>query len=297
MASMTKTANRIAPKMVLKPADGNKSESNSKINFTKMVGAGNDFIVIDNRSHVLSEVIGQFSVQMCDRRNGIGADGLLLIEKSEKSDFKMRIINPNGREAEMCGNGARCAALYAQMNHLAGKTMTIETMAGEIEARISTKGVILLMSRPKDMVLGLKIRNKDLDLDVHSINTGVPHAVVFVNSIDKAPIVEVGRFLRHHAKFAPHGTNVDFVSLADKESIRVRTYERGVENETLACGTGIVASALIASAVRGYKSPVFVKTQGGDTLTVTFEKSTPFQDVKLEGPARLVYSGHLPKTA
>lgn len=295
MPATTKSLNLSKPinRAIVKPAE--KSEGNSRIAFTKMVGAGNDFIVIDNRSHVLTEVVGQFAVMTCDRRNGIGADGLVLIEKSDKSDFRMRIINPDGREAEMCGNGARCVALFAQANHLAGKTMTIDTLAGEIEAHIGTKGVILIMGRPKDMVLGLKVKNKDLILDVHSINTGVPHAVVFVPNIEKAPVLELGRFLRHHPKFSPQGTNVDFVGLLDKDTIRVRTYERGVENETPACGTGIVASALVASAVHGYRSPLFVKTQGGDLLTVTFEKGNPFQNVRLEGPARVVYSGSIPK--
>ncbi len=293
MVGTTKTLNKVVNKPIVRTVE--RSEANHRIPFTKMVAAGNDFIVIDNRSNVINEALGQLAVLSCDRRNGIGADGLILIESSPKSDFKMRIVNPDGREAEMCGNGARCVALFAQNNHIAGKTVTIDTMAGEIEAHIGTKGVILLMGPPKDMTLGLKIKAKDSVIELHSINTGVPHAVIFVNSIEKAPVIEVGRFLRHHPKFGAQGTNVDFVSLLDKDTIRVRTYERGVENETPACGTGIVASALIASAVRGYKSPLFVKTQGGDLLTVTFEKANPFDRIRLEGPARIVYTGNLPR--
>ena len=290
--TISKPLNKTAPR----PVDS-KAETNSRIPFAKMVAAGNDFVVIDNRSHVLTETLGQFAIMACDRRYGVGADGLILIESSTKADLKMRIINPDGREAEMCGNGARCIALYAQSNHLAGKTMTLETMAGPIEAHIGTKGVILHMGSPKDMVLGMKVKSKDTILEVHGINTGVPHAVLFVSTIEKAPVVELGRFLRHHPKFSPQGTNVDFVSLIEKDTIRVRTYERGVENETPACGTGIVASALVTAAVRGYKSPVFVKTQGGDTLTVTFEKANPFDQIRLEGPARLVYTGYLPRAS
>ncbi len=292
-ATVARALTRPMTKTIVRIPD--KNEGSVRIPFSKMVAAGNDFIVIDNRSHVLTEVIGQFAVTMCDRRQGVGADGVILIEHSDKADLKMRVINPDGREAEMCGNGARCVALFAQTNHIAGKTVMIDTLAGEIEAHIGTKGVILIMGQPKDMQLGLKIKVKDAILDVHSINTGVPHAIVFVSSIEKAPVAELGRFLRHHPKFAPQGTNVDFVTLADKQTLRVRTYERGVEGETPACGTGIVASALISSVVRGYKSPVYVRTQGGDLLTVTFEKTTPFEDVRLEGPARLVYQGTLPR--
>ena len=293
MVATTKAMNKVVPKIAVRAVE--KPDTNHRILFTKMVAAGNDFIVVDNRSNSINEALGQLAVLCCDRRNGIGADGLILIEPSTKSDFKMRIVNPDGREAEMCGNGARCVALYAQNNHIAGKTMTIDTMAGEIEAHIGTKGVILHLGKPKDMQLGLKLKAKDSVLEVHSINTGVPHAVVFVNTIEKAPVLEMGRFLRHHPKFGAQGTNVDFVALVDKETIRVRTYERGVENETPACGTGIVACALIAAAVRGYRSPLFVKTQGGDLLTVTFEKANPFDLVRLEGPARLVYTGNLPR--
>ncbi len=295
MSGATKAVPKPVNRTIVRAVD--KSDTNPRVPFAKMVAAGNDFVVIDNRSHLLTEVLGQFAVMACDRRNGIGADGLILIEASNKADLKMRIINPDGREAEMCGNGARCLALYAQTNHLAGKTVTIETMAGLIEAHIGTKGVILHMSKPKDLLLGLKIKFKETVLEVHSINTGVPHAVLFVNSIEKAPVLEIGRFLRHHSKFSPNGTNVDFVALADKESIYVRTYERGVENETPACGTGITASALVAGAVRGYRSPLYVKTHGGDVLTVTFEKANPFDHVRLEGPARLVYTGSLTRPA
>jgi diaminopimelate epimerase len=292
MTGAIKFSKNQAKRPVIKASE--KTDGSTRIPFTKMVAAGNDFIVIDNRDNLLSQVIGQFAVVMCDRRSGIGADGLILIEGTDKADIKMRIINPDGREAEMCGNGARCVALYAQNNHLAGKTMTIDTMAGAIEAHVGTKGVILIMGKPTDMQLGLKIKNKDVVLEVHSINTGVPHAVMFVDSVEKAPVLEIGRYLRHHAKFNPKGTNVDFVALEGKGTIRVRTYERGVENETLACGTGIVASALIAAAVRGYKSPMFVKTQGREQLVVTFEKADPFENVRLEGPASFVYSGSMP---
>lgn len=264
-----------------------------KIEFVKMVASGNDFVVIDNRkTKIPGPGIHAFVKKICDRNYGVGADGILLIEPSKKADFRMRIINSDGSEAEMCGNGARCAALFAKGYKIAGKEMNFETLAGIIEAGVNGDIVRLKMTDPSDLRREVRLLIENEDYRAHFVNTGVPHTVIYVENLDSWDVKRLGREIRHHKTFAPKGTNVDFVEVQKGNLIRVRTYERGVEDETLACGTGVVAAAIISAAMKDFKSPVVCLTKGGDKLKIYFKKSgDDFTDVYLEGGAKVVFYG------
>lgn len=259
------------------------------IKFTKMVAAGNDFIIAELRAK--NSELREVAKKICGRRYGAGADGLLLLEKSKKADFRMRIFNPDGSEPAMCGNGLRCAALYAHKNKIAPRKMKIETLAGIQEAEVKDNIVKLKLSNPHGARLDMPVEIDKKKVAVHFINTGVPHAVLFVDKIDAVDVARLGRFIRNHPLFMPDGTNTDFVKAQKGSSISVRTYERGVEDETAACGTGAVASAIISSLVKKVKPPVKVKTRSGETLKVDFKRADIIYDVYLEGPARVVYNG------
>lgn len=264
--------------------------------FVKMSGTGNDFILIDHRKPLLSrEVMPEFVRLVCRRRFSVGADGLIFIEESGKADFKWQFFNGDGSEAEMCGNGARCAARFAYMYGIAPAHMYFETVAGIIEAKVADTEVSLLMTAPKDFRMNRKIDLQGQAMELHSVDTGVPHAVLFVDDYEGIDIREIGRMIRFHKDFMPAGTNVNFVRARQDGSLKVRTYERGVEDETLACGTGAVAAALIA-AVRGMTtSPVEIITSGGDRLTILFDlqDGPSASNVFLKGPAHVVYTGEL----
>ena len=264
------------------------------IKFSKMVATGNDFIVVDNRRRYLTIGIPRLVKKLCDRRLGIGADGLLLLEKSRRADFKMRIFNPDGSEPQMCGNGSRCIALYARIKRIVSSSgMTIETIAGILSAKADNRSVKINMIEPKDIKLGIDIEIDKKTYQIHYINTGVPHAVYFVKESDKADVVNIGRRVRYHKAFMPAGTNMDFVQPKAKNSLLMRTYERGVETETLACGTGAVASAIISSITMGLSSPVKVYTRGG-TLKIYFRREhNRFSKVFLEGEAKEVFIGNI----
>ena len=258
------------------------------IKFVKFVASGNDFVVLEFSSSRVLE-LRRLVRKICDRKYGVGADGLLILKKSKVADIKMRIFNADGSEAQMCGNGARCAALYAGK-----RRVTIETKAGIIESEVNADNVKVKLTEPKDMKLHMPIKVNNRTLHVNFINTGVPHAIIFVEGIDKIGVSILGRQIRYHKAFAPKGTNVDFVEVLNKNSIKIRTYERGVEDETLACGTGAVASALIASCKLGIANcgKINVHTQGGEILKVYFEKiKNKFRNVRLEGKARIVCKG------
>ena len=262
------------------------------LTFTKMNGAGNDFVMIDNRDARLALTREQIA-HLCDRHRGVGADGLLAVEPAQNgADFRMRYYNADGGEAEMCGNGARCFARFAV--RLTGKAdaVSFETIAGVITARLLGELVELQMSEPHGLALGAELSANGASLRVHALNTGVPHAVVIVEDVDEIDVVATGRALRHHEHFAPQGTNVNFVQQLDPQFISVRTYERGVEDETLACGTGVVASALIFHEQTGAASPVDVWVRGGDRLVVSWEKiGGTYRRVTLTGPADFVFEG------
>ncbi len=263
------------------------------IPFTKMNGAGNDFVMLDNRSGSLKLSREQIA-HLCDRHAGIGADGLLLVEPAPdaQSDFRMRYYNSDGGEAEMCGNGARCFARFVQKIAKPSGSIRFQTLAGIITADFDGALARVNLSEPKDLKLNQKVSTSAGELEVHSLNTGVPHAVIFVPDADKAMVGPLGAELRYHAHFAPKGTNVNFVQLLGGNAIRVRTYERGVEGETLACGTGVTASALIAQVLHKLASPVRVTVQSGDNLEVTFRRDDEtFRDVHLKGPADFTFQG------
>ena len=268
-----------------------------RVDFYKLQASGNDFILIDNRRlKIKSSKLKSFAKKYCERKTSIGADGLLVIDPSKKAQFKMRIFNPDGSEPEMCGNGARCVALWANKARV-----NFDTKAGIIEARTKKRSgyadVRIKLSDPAGLKFDIPLKVLGRKITVHYINTGVPHAIVFVQGLEDIDIDNIGRAIRFHDKFSPKGTNVDFIEVKRSNLINLRTYERGVEAETLACGTGTVASAIIASHVlqrRSHKGAIRVLTRSTETLKVYFDKyDDVISDVWLEGRAYLVYKGEL----
>ncbi len=266
------------------------------VSFTKMSGTGNDFIIIDHRqSFVAREEQADFARKICRRMFSVGADGLIFIENSERADFSWRFYNGDGSEAEMCGNGARCAARFAYREKIAGGKMSFETRAGIIRAEIcGEEEVRVELTPPRDLRMDLAITLDGKKKPLFFVNTGVPHAVFFSED-SNAPVGKWGREIRFHDMFQPAGTNANFVTLQEDGRLLVRTYERGVENETMACGTGAVASALIAAALDKVRSPVKVVTSGGEKLTVAFDlqEDAKVEKVYLMGPAKIIYDGKL----
>jgi diaminopimelate epimerase len=275
------------------------------LRFTKMNGAGNDFILFDNRTGNVDLNRDQIA-KLCDRHRGIGADGILLLENPANSaDFRMRYFNADGGEAEMCGNGARCFARFA--NKVGGQKQKIsfETPAGVISAELKDNLVTLRMTEPTDLRLNIELpveaapRRFSQDPNatgasrvLHFINSGVPHVVIPVAKIDDADVRGEGAAIRYHKMFSPNGTNVNFIEKRGRNKIAIRTYERGVENETLACGTGIVGSALVFAALEQCEGPITVLARGGDELQVGFERTQhDFRKVTLTGPAEFVFEG------
>ncbi|MFP3983547.1 MAG: diaminopimelate epimerase [Desulfurivibrionaceae bacterium] len=268
------------------------------INFTKMNGAGNDFIIIDHRRPLLDQKdMPSFVRGVCRRKFSVGADGLIFIEESGETDFSWQFFNGDGSKAEMCGNGARCAARFAFENGIAGREMSFMTQAGIIRAEVPGDSVKIAMTPPQDIRLEREVKIDNKTLTLHSLNTGVPHAVILVEDNRETPVKEWGNLIRFHEMFSPAGANVNFVEVTDSNSLYLRTYERGVEDETLACGTGAVASAVAVSLLGKAKDPVQVVTSGGETLKIYFslhnQPELGVNDVYLEGPARIIYQGEL----
>jgi len=266
------------------------------IPFTKMSGAGNDFIIIDNREQLITHgEMSRFARLVCRRRLSVGADGLVLLENSPSADFRWQFLNADGSLAEMCGNASRCAARFAHHRGIAGPEMVFETLAGRISARVNGMEVDVRMTDPLDFRLNIPIEEAG-DIDCcHFVNTGVPHVVLFVDDPAATDVEATGRLLRYHREFMPAGTNVNFVhSLADGR-LAVRTYERGVEAETLACGTGCVAAALVGSALGIVTSPVETLPISGDRLTIRFDlrEGPAAENVHMQGPAHEIYQGEL----
>ena len=262
------------------------------LRFTKMNGAGNDFVLLDNRAGELALTREQIA-RLCDRHRGVGADGVLLLEPAANgADFRMRYYNADGGEAEMCGNGARCFARFADRAAGPLRKLTFETPAGVIGAELLGQEVKLEMSRPNDLRLDLEIPVGEENFRAHYIDSGVPHLVVPVAKIEEVDVRSLGAALRHHPMFAPRGANANFSETRGPRRIAIRTYERGVEDETLACGTGVVASALIFAATENLAGPINVQVRGGDSLKVDFtRKDDRFTEVTLTGPADFVFEG------
>ena len=266
------------------------------IHFYKMSGCGNDFIIIDNRSPVIAEKeLQSFIVGVCRRKMSVGADGIILIEDSDTVDFKWRFYNSDGSLAEMCGNGARCVARFACLNGITGPDMAFETLAGVVSASVSETGLVKIrMTDPLNLKLDYPLHLQDGKFLISSVNTGVPHVVMVMDNIDETPVREMGKEIRFHPDFAPAGTNANFVAIRPDKIVAVRTYERGVEDETLACGTGCVASALITARKFALPSPVTLLTRSGGHLRIYFNHhQDTYSDVYLEGDARVIYRAEL----
>lgn len=265
-----------------------------EIIFTKMVGNGNDFVVIDNRDNcILEKDKSNIAKSLCLRRWSVGADGMLLMERSKTGDFAMRVFNPDGGEAEMCGNGARCAVRFAYLKFCKRQNMTMETKAGLIKAQVRKDAVSLAMTEPSRIALNLNLKLKEMTKVMSFINTGVPHVVSFTDNLEKVDVLKLGREIRYYPEFSPNGANVNFVQVVSGNDIKVRTYERGVEEETLACGTGSVASAMISYLKKSVSVPVNVITRGGELKVYFKEKDGKISDVFLEGKAAVVYEGRI----
>ncbi len=258
------------------------------IPFAKMAGTGNDFIVIDNRQCRFSGEETELFARLCARRISVGADGVMLISGGDGKPVHMRIFNSDGRKTTMCGNGARCAAFFARWkNFVPADAFILQTAVGPHPVRVDGLHVELQMRPPRDFRRELGVVNEQDLTEGGFIDTGVPHLVLFTPDVESIDLSVLGRMYRHHPFFSD-GVNVNIVQLLGESQIRVRTYERGVEGETLSCGTGSVASALVASAVHGLSSPVQVDTCGG-VLSVRFDSG--WHDVWLSGLVSMVYEG------
>jgi diaminopimelate epimerase len=259
--------------------------------FSKMAGGGNDFVVVDNRVAKIADG-SELARKICTRALSVGADGLILVESSARATFRMRYYNSDGSVGAFCGNGTRCAARFSFLNVIAGRKMTIETDAGIVSAEIGEGGQVTISLPPpfafrpqRPLALG------DRTIHGSSIMVGVPHYVIFLRGdLWQQDIVPLGRAVRRHSELQPDGANANFVVVRDEHAIEVRTYERGVEAETLSCGSGVVASAVTSGLFGKVKSPVSVLTRSGVTYEVTFDvRDSHADDVRLRGDARLVY--------
>ena len=262
----------------------------AKIPFTKMEGTGNDFIVFDNRDGMFTGDETEFFFRICQRRFAVGADGVILIEKGQSHPIRMRYFNRDGYEAEMCGNGARCVAYYARKKKIVQEDeFVLEALDGLHSVRIKNHVISLQIIEPRNYRSGFGILRESEFKEGGLINTGVPHYVIIVSDVDSVDVQTVGKTYCHHEVF-PKGANIDFIQFQGKNRIRFRIYERGVEDETRSSGTGVVASALIASREFGCHSPVQVETRGGN-LRVEFDSD--WKTVFLEGAASIAYEGML----
>ena len=252
------------------------------VEFWKMSGTGNDFIVIDNRKGLVKEQeMARLVARTCRRRESVGADGVIFVTDSKEYDFGWRFFNADGGEVEMCGNGGRCVSRFAFLKGIAGSRMTFETLVGPISAEVEGRMVKVLLPEPENEATDVDLPFLSGWLSCDFVNTGVPHVVVQVSDLDNHPVFDQGREIRYHKKFSPEGTNANFMTIVGPNELAVRTYERGVEDETLACGTGAVASALMAFRRGGVSSPVTVHTRGGEKLIIHL--SSEGKDVGIGG--------------
>lgn len=278
------------------------------IYFTKAEGAQNDFVIVDDRAGRFdTHTRRSFAVWSAHRRRGVGSDGCIFIDDSPTHDFTMAFFNPDGSVGSMCGNGGRCAALFALQNGIAGADMRFDVLGKSYRAQVNGSNVRLSFPPPERIERGVRLTTPDAACEVDFIDTGAPHVIVFADALPaalRAPLAEVdmggvGRTLRHHARFAPRGTNVNVLERGDDGIISIRTFEKGVEAETEACGTGTLAAGMSAHLRLGIAPPVRLRTHGGDLLTVHFTPGNGATDdpmyfaegLTLEGPARLVFDG------
>jgi diaminopimelate epimerase len=270
-----------------------------RLSFFKYQGAENDFLLIDNRAEIFPLDKAHWVIHLCDRRKGVGADGLLLIETSQVADFCLRIFNSDASQPAMCGNGLRCAVDY--LNRCEGLThMRIEVGGRIYFCEKEIDGIRINLGTPRVMHWPIILALKDSVKKAYVLDTGVPHAVLFVDEIVHCPFLLWGKQLRTHSAFAPEGVNVDFACMAEDSSILLRTYERGVEDETFACGTGAAAAAWVARQLYSLEDPVVVQTRSSQN-NVCFHKSLRFlfpraaqgEEMVMIGPAQCVFSGEV----
>ena len=257
--------------------------------FCKITGSGNDFVVVNNQNGRIRNRKA-LALAMCRQKFGIGADGLLLLEKSSSADYRMRIFNADGSEAEMCGNGLRCFIRFIRETGISRRSaFRVETNAGVYRARIEGTQVSVSMFLCGEPRLNMRLDVGGKRITAHHLNTGVPHTVILVGNVEKIPVKSLGPLLRYHAAFAPAGTNVDWMEILTPGKCRVRTYERGVEDETLACGTGVVASVICGILLGKLRSPVEITVKSGEVLRVS--ASEDLKDILFRGNALLVFKG------
>jgi diaminopimelate epimerase len=269
-----------------------------EIEFSKLSGAGNDFIIVDNTSNRLSETDIKNISKACRRGMSVGADGYIVVGKSPDTDFRMRFFNADGTEANMCGNGSRCVSRFAYLKGIAGKEMTFASGAGVHRAWIDGSDVKVTLTGPDDLISDIELEVMGEKIKVSTINTGTEHLVYFVEDLENFDVYNWGKALRYHERFAPIGLNVNFGKVTGPKQVRVRTYERGVEDETQACGTGSMAVAIIAAINGHVRPPVEVITSGGPRLTVDFKQNNgEVTDLMLAGEARLIFDGKLSEEA
>jgi len=276
--------------------DPPESVTSMTIPFWKMHGAGNDFIMVDDRDEIFPLTDIAWLQRTAARRTGIGCDGFIVLQHSRSADVRMRIINSDGSEAEMCGNGARCAARLALELGITDEAVTLETGAGPLRALVLDGGtrVRLDMAEPQDWRMDLQLDLDGAAVVCGHVNTGVPHAVIRVDAVADVDIRTRGREIRNHVLFTPAGANANFIETTGPRNLKVRTYERGVEDETLACGTGLTAAALVAGRRGWVEPPVAVACASGDVQDVDFTLiGDGARDVTLTGPVAHVFRGEL----
>ena len=263
------------------------------LSFVKMSGAGNDFILLETAPR---RGLPDLARRLCSRRTSVGADGLLVLRRGDSGRPRVEYYNADGSRA-FCGNGNRCAAWWMHQRGWAGRRFSLETLGGRVEAVVvGRERVLIRMPEAKNIRLGLRLSAAGRKWTVHALDTGVPHAVVETRRLEDFPVVEAGRALRRHKAFGPAGANVNFMRIETARGplVRIRTYERGVEDETLGCGTGVTACALCAHLLKGLRPPIRVHTRGGDVLSVNFRRGDGrFTDIRLEGPAKVTFLGEV----
>lgn len=257
--------------------------------FAKYSGCGNDFIIIDNRKNIFKPSQSDISF-LCHRRLGIGADGVILLENSTSADYRMRIFNADGSEAEMCGNGIRCLARFIQdIEKVENAEWVIQTMHQWIPLKVDRNLVSVMMPTVSLLRSHIDVNIDGASLLLHFIDTSVPHVVHFTDDIDNPNLMRCAPQIRFHSEFSPKGTNVNFAKILSDNSIAVRTYERGVEGETLACGTGAVAVALVAGMLYSMKEKVLIRPLSEESLMITFDEC--FKNISMIGPANKIFEG------
>jgi len=268
-----------------------------EINFTKMNGAGNDFVVIDNFDGTLKVNLPALTQAVCTRGFGVGADGILFLQKSAQADFEMYYLNSDGSEGGMCGNGGRCIARFAVLNGISKSKTNFVAHGHDYSAEVfDADKVRLHFPVPEEIVPSKKILIDGKVLDATYVHPNTDHTILTVGfeKVDTVDLITLARKIRYNFDVFPSGTNVNIIEKRGDNRIRMRTYERGVENETLACGTGAVASAIAASLRYDINSPIEILTTSKETLIVSFERNKEkFSNIVLEGSARVVFQGKI----